>query len=85
MSVLASETGQNILAESIFFAFQDFVEKNSIQEEDAPVVNEPSDAEGKEDQTIDQGSNPTGTSYKVQLFATGSSCPMTTWYTLSLI
>ena len=68
---LASETGQNILAESIFFAFQDFVEKNSIQEEDAPVVNEPSDAEGEEEQTIDQGSNPTGTSYKVQLFATG--------------
>ena len=69
---LASETGQNILAESIFFAFRDFVEKSAIghkgqtNEHLAISLNEQPD---------DTSSSDPGKTYKVQLFATGKELP----------
>ena len=65
---LASETGQNILAESIFFAFRDFVEKTALGETNNLTSQEnTTDSNEKRDDAEDN------TLYKVQLFATGKN------------
>ena len=69
---LASETGQNILAESIFFAFRDFVEKNASNDQGKAIEPETTHRIEEMDNTPSVGS---GTTYKVQLFATGKELP----------
>ena len=69
---IASETGQNILAESIFFAFRDFVEKNASNNQEKTIEPETTNRIEEVDNTPSVGS---GTTYKVQLFATGKELP----------
>lgn len=69
---LASETGQNILAESIFFAFRDFVEKNTANN-DGPAIEH--NATNEIEEVVNTPSGDSGTTYKVQLFATGKELP----------
>ena len=69
---LASETGQNILAESIFFAFRDFVEKNTTSNDGQTTEYKTTNRNEEPDNSPSTGS---GTTYKVQLFATGKELP----------
>ncbi|HAB89038.1 MAG TPA: N-acetylmuramoyl-L-alanine amidase [Bacteroidetes bacterium] len=69
---LASETGQNILAESIFFAFRDFVEKNASNNNGHAIEHNTTDRNEEVDNTSSVHS---GIAYKAQLFATGKELP----------
>ena len=69
---LASETGQNILAESIFFAFRDFVEKNASDNNERAIDHNTKKQNERMDNTTSIDSS---TTYKVQLFATGKELP----------
>ena len=64
---LSSETGQNILAESIFYALKAFVENNTLDSESIPLPKENTDLPQNPEDVISKGNNVK--TYRVQLFA----------------
>ena len=64
---LSSETGQNILAESIFYALKAFVENNTLDSESIPLPKENTDLPRNPEDVTSKGNNVK--TYRVQLFA----------------
>ena len=64
---LSSETGQNILAESIFYALKAFVENNTLDSESIPLPKENTDLPQNPEDVISKSNNVK--TYRVQLFA----------------